>query len=73
MGVWTQIVKSNSALRKKTLEKNLLLDGFIDYGHVLLLSTRSMKYKKRFIRNGKWTSPIFVSCKEQTRPFFSNN
>ena len=41
-------------------------------GH-LIGSTRSTKHKKRFIRNEKWTSPIFASFKEQTSPFFSND
>ena len=35
--------------------------------------TRSTKNKKRFIRNEKWTSPIFASFKEQTSPFFSSD
>ena len=56
-------------LTKQKLKKQCLVQGTA----LGVISTRSTKHKKQFIRNEKWTSPIFASFKEQTSPFFSND
>ena len=67
-------------VQKRKIETVQLFTAFLIVNHTACrpfeynhFNTRSTKYKKRFIRNEKWTSPIFASFKEQTSPFFSND